>query len=45
MAQGREGTMTGRWRGLLGRLDLRDALDQTYSRLLSYFSNPVSEFP
>jgi len=32
--QGNDG---GRWRRLLGRLDVRDALDQSYS----HFSNPV----
>ena len=30
--------------GTLGRLDVRDALHQSYLRL-SQFSNPVSKFP
>ena len=32
--------VAGRWRGMLGRLDVRDALDQRYSEA---FSNPVSK--
>jgi hypothetical protein len=30
---------------MLGRLDDKDALKQDYSRLLDYFSDPVSELP
>jgi hypothetical protein len=30
---------------MLGRLDDKDALKQGYSRLLNYFSDPVSELP
>jgi hypothetical protein len=29
---------------MLGRLDDKDALKQGYSRLLSFFSDPVSEY-
>jgi hypothetical protein len=32
-----------RWQGILGRLDIRDALDRTYSGSLLH--NTVSEFP
>ena len=31
--------------GRVGRLHVRDALDQSYSKVSKYFSNPVSEFP
>lgn len=36
--------MAGRWQRMMGRLKVRDALHQNYSRLLSYFCDPVSEF-
>ena len=39
----------GRWQGMLRRPDRdalsRNALDQSYSRFLSYFNNPVGESP
>ena len=35
--------MAGRWQGMQVRLDARDARDQNYSRLFSYFSNRVRE--
>jgi hypothetical protein len=31
MARGDKKVMVGRWQGMLGGLDIRDALDQTYS--------------
>jgi hypothetical protein len=31
MTQGGKEMMVGRWQGMLGRLDIRDTLDQTYS--------------
>ena len=34
--------MVERWQGILGRLDIRDALDRTYSGSLLH---TVSEFP
>ena len=37
--------MAGRWRGMLGRLDVQDPLDRSYSKFLSYFSNPLSKLP
>ena len=33
MAQGGKEMMVGRWRSMLGRLDVQDALDQSYSGL------------
>ena len=30
MTQGGKEMMAGRWRGMLGRLGIQDALDQTY---------------
>ena len=35
--------MAGRWhwQDMLGRLDVRDALDQTYSNILSWFGDPA----
>ena len=36
--------MAGRWRGMLGRLDVRDALDQTCLNILSCFGDLVSKF-
>jgi hypothetical protein len=33
MIQGGKEMMAGRWRGMLDRLDVRDALDQAYSRV------------
>jgi hypothetical protein len=45
VTHGRKDMMAGEWRrGRLGRPDVRDALDQSYLRL-TWFSNPVSEFP
>ena len=41
--QGGKEMMEGRWRDMLGRLDARDALDQSYSGALGTFSNPVSK--
>ena len=37
--------MAGRCWCMLGRPDVRDTLDQIYSRLFSYFSKLVSEYP
>jgi hypothetical protein len=45
MTQGGKEMMAEQWRCMLGRLDIRDALDQNYSKSSYYFSNLVSEFP
>ena len=45
MTQGGKEMMAEQWRCMLGRLDVRDALDQSYSKGSYYFSNLVSEFP
>ena len=45
MIQGDKEMMVGQWRGMLGRPDDRDHLEEGYSRhILGYFSNPVGDF-
>ena len=46
MTQDGKERMSGRWWGKLGRLDIRDAGDQNFMKvILSCFGDPVSEFP
>ena len=44
MTQDGKETMAGRWPGMLGGLDVRDTLDQSYLRL-SQLVHSMSRFP